>query len=569
MTAEPSSILEVPPVHDAGERLLFLHIPKTAGTALRELLARWFGPDRVTRNLPSTPLRDALVRHARFDVICGHLTAEHGDVLPTDRLCVTVLREPIDRFVSYFYFRKFDAQQSPIDARVRHHELDAYVDSLGAADLGELNLQTTMLYPLGTDTMAILPWTERVAAAMRALERFDHVGVQEEIDDLVCMLAARLGREGVALERANVTSRRQAAAEIPSATRRRLEDLLQYDIAVHAHALALFRRQRRVALCSAVAAPHEVPAGEAKLPTPAPAPREFGDRRAEILGVGMRGELAGHSLVQVGESMHLYVDFVAHEAIGELSVAFLIRDESGLPVFGTSTHQLGRTFSVAPGHYRVTFSFINRTEAGHYVVDASLVRNGSHLQGCHHWKERATTFDVTGWATPWFAGRVMMDAAVAFAPLCDQGRIQAHEAGTALPRPVVSIGRLNPALRDFSARLRMLGDLPAQVSAGTELVPELELLNTGSQTWGVEGKQPVCLSYHWLGADGEAVEYDGLRTRLPRDLAPGEHVRVCGLLRAPQVAGRMRLVWTLVQEGVAWFDRHDPASSVACDVEIL
>jgi hypothetical protein len=558
------------PVAAAGDRLLFLHIPKTAGTALRELFAAWFGEDRVTRNLAATPLREALVRHARRDVICGHLTTEHGDVLPSDRACVTVLRDPVDRFLSYFYFRKFDAAQSPIDPRVRQLELEAYVDSLGVPDRPELNLQTTMLYPLGTDAQSIVPWDDRVAAAMRALDRFDHVGVQEELEDFACMLGARFGRSGDALRRANVTSRRQAAADVPARTRLRLQELLQYDIAVHEHALALFRRQRRAALSVAAATPAPAARDAAPpAPAPVPAPREFGDRRAEITRVSVQGELAGHALAMVGEAVHLHVDFLAHEALEELSVAFVIRDEHDLPVFGTGTHQLGRVVGVSPGSYRATFSFINRTEPGHYVVDASLVRNASHLQGCHHWKERATAFDVVGWATPWFAGRVMMDAAVAFASLSPAGRIEERPSSTAVAPPVFSIGRLNPALDDFSARLRVVGALPRQLHAGTELALELELANTGAQAWRADGKQPVCLSYHWLDARGKVVEYDGLRTRLPRDLGPGDYLRLCGLLRAPQAAGPMRLVWTLVQEGVAWFDHRDPSACAVCEVEVL
>lgn len=555
------------------EPILFFHLPKTAGSALRQLFAMHLGEDRVTKSL-AMPLDQALVRYEDADAICGHFFAEHGHSLPADRISLTVLRSPVDRFLSYYYFQKFDVQQGLIDQRVHALDLDEFVAQLTDSDLDELNKQTFLLYPLGTSSMKILPWPERVLAAQRALDRFDYVGVHDEIEDFVCMLSARMGWPSEAtLDRVNVTSRRHAPELISAETRKKLDQLLQYDQAVYEHAVARFRQLRRASILGSTARFIEqrdatdpvAGAGQGSRAAGASEPREFGDRRAELLEILAVGEFSGHGLALIGEQVNVHVNFIAHDSIDDLTVGFLIRDERGMPVFGTHTHLLGETYRVAPGRYRVVFSFLNRAEAGAYVIDAKLIKKGSHFEGCHHWKEGVARFDVIGWGTVYFDGRVMMDASAHASRISPEGNITACTATRNQVGLAFSTGRLNPRLRDYSARITLLCELPT-LQTGTELLVDMEVENTGTGTWPSSGKQPVCVSYHWHDANGNVVEQDGLRTRLPRDISAGERIRLVGLLRAPSQTGALRLVWTLVQEGVAWFDQVNPDAQCRRDV---
>ncbi|KIG13662.1 Phosphoglycerol transferase [Enhygromyxa salina] len=93
---------------------------------------------------------------------------------------------------------------------------------------------------------------------------------------------------------------------------------------------------------------------------------------------------------------------------------------------------------------------------------------------------------------------------------------------------------------------------------------EIELQNLGTQAWSEASGDH--LAYHWLDADGEVVEYDGLRTNFAAPVAPGERVRVRAKLRGPEQAGRYRLQWELVREHERWYGPPvdlglEPASS--------
>jgi hypothetical protein len=63
----------------------------------------------------------------------------------------------------------------------------------------------------------------------------------------------------------------------------------------------------------------------------------------------------------------------------------------------------------------------------------------------------------------------------------------------------------------------------------------------------------VNLSYHWTTEGGQTVVWDGARTKLPGDVAPGQSVQVQANVTFPTAAGRYFIKWDLVQEGVAWF----------------
>jgi hypothetical protein len=87
--------------------------------------------------------------------------------------------------------------------------------------------------------------------------------------------------------------------------------------------------------------------------------------------------------------------------------------------------------------------------------------------------------------------------------------------------------------------------------------------NAGTLTWPHAGRDAVALSYHWQSADAGAprLHFDGLRTRLPADVAPGGEVRVLGVVQAPAKPGAYRLRWDLVRENVTWFSmRGNPTA---------
>jgi hypothetical protein len=63
------------------------------------------------------------------------------------------------------------------------------------------------------------------------------------------------------------------------------------------------------------------------------------------------------------------------------------------------------------------------------------------------------------------------------------------------------------------------------------------------------------MSYHWM----EGWQYycfDNVRTRLPKDVNPGESVVIDVEVRAPEEAGTFTLAWDCVIETFCWFSKR-------------
>jgi len=89
----------------------------------------------------------------------------------------------------------------------------------------------------------------------------------------------------------------------------------------------------------------------------------------------------------------------------------------------------------------------------------------------------------------------------------------------------------------------------------------VELENAGADAW-----RDVLLAYHWLDELGNAIDWDGLRTALPR-LEPGARAEVAARVRAPMPPGRYRLAFDLVVENLCWLSEIGN-ERLSADVEV-
>jgi hypothetical protein len=96
-----------------------------------------------------------------------------------------------------------------------------------------------------------------------------------------------------------------------------------------------------------------------------------------------------------------------------------------------------------------------------------------------------------------------------------------------------------------------------QARPGEWLNIPVQVTNNGVRPWTSDGEHPFALSYHLHGGAGEMVTYDGCRSALPVDLAPGETVVVQALVVGPAEPGEYLVEWDMVQEAVTWFSWKD------------
>lgn len=99
--------LESPPIY-------FMHIPKTGGSSLRNLLVAAYPQQAVGRIYTQALHNVTPAALAKLRCISSHFGLGLLPWLPQPGLaCITMLRDPVEQFVSHLYYRQFELNQQP------------------------------------------------------------------------------------------------------------------------------------------------------------------------------------------------------------------------------------------------------------------------------------------------------------------------------------------------------------------------------------------------------------------------------------------------------------------------
>ena len=178
------------------QSLIFVHIPKTAGTTLSTIIARQYRPTDIFVFKSSVPLPQAIddfgkmpeSKKTKFKVIQGHFYYGLHDLLPQKCSYITMLREPVDRLISYYYFIR----------NWRDHHLHQKAMSMSLVDFTCYsniskwfdNGQTRFISGQNPDYRQVS--SEMLKRAKRNIENYFLVGLQEYFDESLFLFKDKL-----------------------------------------------------------------------------------------------------------------------------------------------------------------------------------------------------------------------------------------------------------------------------------------------------------------------------------------------------------------------------------------
>lgn len=188
---------------DSSEPAIFIHVPKTAGNSVRDIVGSWF-PDRMflhyynaqESSLP--PRRDltALSEHSGPPLIFGHFNKDRGfgvkDYYPEVRQFLTILREPLDMHVSRYFFVRRVRKTGKIYDDIGDKDLDSFVET------GTLNM------------LQHFPCEITLETFRDTIDRsFIDIGCVETLGPSLKRMARRLGQpdKDIQIPRLNATER--------------------------------------------------------------------------------------------------------------------------------------------------------------------------------------------------------------------------------------------------------------------------------------------------------------------------------------------------------------------------
>ena len=369
-------------------RTVFDHIPKTAGTSVRTAMAKAFGE---AGDLPETPCPHHIaIREARQRrYIAGHLWFYPGEALAPGWLYATVLRDPIDRFLSqYFFYRQHRAQvlagtiRFPEVVAAVHLDLVDYLEHPHVAELAR-DYQARHFAWRMHNAPERLTDHQLFDLAVASLQEYDVVGVFADLQAFVDLYCDQVGAPRQELPHVNATMDRPDVQELPPALIAALRARNAVDLAVCAWARDQVLR-RHVGGINIGLRRGQSPGERDTAP-------EFGDRQVVIVSV--RCEPDG---VPSSPPTGVRVTIRGYASINEpaLTIGVAVRDRHGHLVFATNTHWLGVPIAVA-AHAPFGWQFlVPALPAGTYSVTVALHKGVSHLEGCYHWIEDASSFVV-------------------------------------------------------------------------------------------------------------------------------------------------------------------------------
>jgi hypothetical protein len=547
-------------------RIYFDHIPKSGGTSFHRILTSWFGEDHVSPPIAGQRYADVIVQYRHLAAISGHVNYGLGDKLSEDRVNVTIIRDPIDRALSQYFFNSASrANRSRQDRAMLELSLEAFLSQSDTSNLLEYsNVYVRHFASLCSDYHSGTGMQDEASLlhlAKHALSQFDVVGLLTEFEDFSAVAAISAGiSHYVSPPRLRVTQNRLPLDRVSHKALKLLRDHNAMDIEFAAFAAELFRRTRTSTLIRSVSVSAADGHGVAKSSKDVGATgsrmisQEFGSREIEILSIVAKGTIGTESSLLTGEELSVGVTLLAHVLADDVTVGIHISDPSGVRIFGTNSRLLGMVISIAaPGHLVVEFRMKCELGRGEYLVGATVHKGMSHLEKCYHWISYSNGFNVLGILGSHFEGNARLYPSVRVtegdhAP----ASYKTSEDDTTYPRTVML---QSPPLREYSATF-IIKRFDYQPKSGEIFNLECSLTNRGSQAWPIAGTRPVSACYHWLHADHTIAVYDGIRTRLTSEISSGQTVHVLLQIQAPYLSGDYILQVTAVQDGVGWFDEN-------------
>jgi len=234
------------------KRVVFFHVPKCGGTSIREFLAATFGrpirldtvaSEGVARNFGVTELEVGEVLLAYFVQGCPKYIGGH---YPYSRRVfaghegdfefITVLRNPLDRMLSLYYFNRFRKDRDYFSVECELSEWLASREARRAGTvfvrtfMGDLNLARRIPEAYGDARVM----DAAIDEAISNLQNFAIVGTLEDIGGFENAMRQRYGaRSSIGHLRQNPISRYPKFDEQPKELQEQIREMCQPDMAIY------------------------------------------------------------------------------------------------------------------------------------------------------------------------------------------------------------------------------------------------------------------------------------------------------------------------------------------------
>ncbi len=231
------------------QTVIFLHIVKTAGTTLHRIIERQYRPEemywigtegRDFEHLANLSLEEKL----RIRVLRGHLVYGIHELLPSPSVYFTLVRDPVERVISYYYF----IRRTP--GHYAHNSIVSHNMTLKEAIVNQVD---HLLINGQTKVLAGGQWhdhctEESVEVAKRNIQRhFAVAGLVERFDESLLFLKKTFGWGNVLYTPQNVAKSRPRKQDLLPETLDVILEANRLDMQLYQYLAERFETQVRQA----------------------------------------------------------------------------------------------------------------------------------------------------------------------------------------------------------------------------------------------------------------------------------------------------------------------------------
>jgi Sulfotransferase family len=188
------------------QKVVFLHIPKTAGTSFHLLLTQYFGEQETCpiRNRQLDQVGDSLL--SSYRLFSGHYFFNQIERIPAPRKLVTILREPRNRLISLYNFHRSFRWDRISSIEELGYDSPRYAKELSFAEYLRCTEYSVRMNTDNAITRYLVglnfvdsngQWTisedSALNIALTHLQIFDGIGLVEKIHQTLRMFEAILG----------------------------------------------------------------------------------------------------------------------------------------------------------------------------------------------------------------------------------------------------------------------------------------------------------------------------------------------------------------------------------------
>ena len=223
------------------ESVIFLHVPKTAGTTLNRLieweyrLSEMYSVDPVLFHWSAAHLRKLPRRRLqRTRMFKGHMLFGLHEILPQPATYITVLRDPVERVLSAFYYmRTYKLHPLYWKFRRENWTLEQFVERTTRH-----NVQCKIMAGAEYNSPCTNEILEKAKSHLQ--QHFSVVGLSERFEESLALLKLRFGWQLKSYSTFNVTRSRPKKGDLSQATLDAITTRNSFDLILYRHASERF-----------------------------------------------------------------------------------------------------------------------------------------------------------------------------------------------------------------------------------------------------------------------------------------------------------------------------------------